>query len=450
MMKTDNEIQGGVMQMLNRFSSFSFFSVLRGFISKRFSLTQLFGRLKMSPYKNHDVQGGDMNFKTPISFLLSIVIWSALLSAPAYGAAREKFHLVYLVSVDDLKSGSNVYVDPIFFTNGKEVKNFHDFCRSTNKPLKPKQVAASDQKFIDNYCAHKTFTFDPKDYYTLNNHGQQVTLEPIEFRVIDHIVQTKEAVMLGHSSVASYTTGTINPPKWLRGDGAPEYFFLMIKDKTILEKIMPVSRATKAEIQVLVKRAEEFSKLAKGKVTGSPVHIKNIEKARDCMHSKSIVQFRIENPLIGDLDFDGKIDMLVGAYAVVRLDGEPDKPLVDCFTRYQLLGNGDTYLTGNESWVRTPWASRRHPGGVYERYLNNGYAPHAPLMVINLASENRLCAYGAAYLAQSHLWHADGVVLWTNDRSCPSIQLGSKFRSIFFEPGDEEREKWSESKQPLR
>lgn len=371
-------------------------------------------------------------FRFFFSFLAFVAMGSLFATAPVSAAAPEKgrFHLIYLVSAVDLKPGSKVTVDPIFFTDGKEVKNFHDFCRKQN-PLKPEEVAP-DQKFIEDYCARKTFTLKAMGYHTLNNHGQRLGLDAIEFKVIDHIAQTKEAVMMGSSTAASYAPGTINPPKWLRNDGAPEYFFLMAKDKTILEKIVPVPKASQAEVAKLTKRAEEFSGVARGKVTGVPLKINDISKARDCVHSKSLILSRIENPLLADLDLDGKLDMLVSAYAIVRVEEESDKPLVDCFTRYEILGNGDAYLVGNQNLVRTSWASRRHPGGVYERYLKNGYAQNAPLMVVNLPGKNRACAYIVEYVAHSHLQHTYGVIS-SRDRSCLPIGLHSKFKSVFLE-----------------
>lgn len=44
--------------------------------------------------------------------------------------AEGKFYLVYLVSAMDLKPGSKVFVDPVFFTDGKQIKSFHEYCRS--------------------------------------------------------------------------------------------------------------------------------------------------------------------------------------------------------------------------------------------------------------------------------------------------------------------------------
>jgi hypothetical protein len=375
------------------------------------------------------MQGGSMKRSLIFSVFILVAAGALSTAAPASAVAPTggKFHLVYLVAAVDLKSGAKVTVDPIFFTDGSEVKNFHDLCRS-KPPLRPEQVAA-DKKFIEAYCARKTFTFDPKDYHTLNNHGQQIAIGSIEFRVIDTIPATNDPVMMGSSTVASYIPGTISPPKWLRGDDAPEYFFLMAKDKTILEKIVPVSHAAEAEVQALQRRADEFSKLAQWRTAGSPTHMKDVERRPLCMDVTSASLFRLENPLIADLDLDGKLDMFVNVYTVVKMDAEPDQPLIDCFTSYRIHGNGEAILFGNEQWQRTQRKEvSDSTGGSYQRYLQNGYAVNAALIVVNLPHGDRKCAYRLIYSREVYMWHPYGVALVSIN--CPSIRGLGKLKSV--------------------
>ncbi len=337
-----------------------------------------------------------------------------------------KFHLVYLVSAMDLKPGSKVTVDPVFFTDGKTVKNFHLFCRKGMHPLKLSQVAA-DRQFIESYCSRKPFTFDPKGFHILNNHGQQLTVGPIDFKVIGEFTHTgatghpiippKDSVMMGHTQVRTYTPGTIEAPKWLRNDGAPEYFFLMSRDQQILEKIVPVSRASPAEVGALTKRVVEFSKIARGRVSGGLTNSRDIEKASVCYAPNPITEFRLDNPLIVDLDLDGRLDMFVNVFSVHRIDSDPERPLVACFTTYRILGNGETILAGNHNELLSPhWGNSS--GGSYQRYLLNDYAVQTKMLFIRLPVDGRRCTYRLAYSGQPESMHPSGYVLGANSADC--------------------------------
>lgn len=362
-----------------------------------------------------------MNWKKTLTLIgFAAVMATAatfLFAATPKDPGEGKFHLVYLVAAVDLKPGSKVTVDPIFFTDGKRVVNFHDFCRNQEKPLNSEKVT-TDQKIIEDYCARKTFTSDPREYHTLNNHGQQVTLGPIEFKVRD-VAPGNQEVMMGQSAVSSFTPGSIRPPKWLRKDGAPEYFFLLSRDKRVLEKIVPVFRAPDSEVQALVGRALEFSKLAKGKIAGGPpLHIRDINQAKGCHSSPSI--FRLENALFADLDRDGKLDMQVTAYVVVKAERVVGQPLVDCFTKYMILGNGDTYLIGSTQWMRSSEDSQGTTVGGYKGYLRNGYALYAPLIAVRLYQPNEISVYSLYYIPSLEIpgfgmQHPHGVQLLSSD-----------------------------------
>ncbi len=355
-----------------------------------------------------------MNKKTLTLIGLATLIAAAaafLHAATPKESGEGKFHLVYLVAAVDLKPGAKVTVDPVFFTDGSRVVNFHDFCRDKIEPLKPSQIT-DDLAFIKNYCGNKTFTIDLKGLRALNNHGQQVTLNSVEFKVHD-TAPGNQKVMMGQSSVSGFKSGSTTPPQWLRNDGAPEYFFLLSKDRQVLEKLVPVSRATDIEVQALVERALGFSKLARGKIAGPPLHIRDIYQAKDCHSSLSL--FRLENALLADLDRDGKLDMRVTAYAVVKAERIAGQPLVDCITSYMILGNGDTYLIGNTQWVRSSSDSLRTSGGAYDGYLRNGYAPHAPLVAVRLYQHNDVSVYSLYYIPSLGMHHPYGVQLLSSD-----------------------------------
>jgi hypothetical protein len=336
-------------------------------------------------------------------------------SAEPASASDGKFHLIYLVSAVDFKPGSKVYVDPIFFADGKEVKNFHDHCKPGKRTLKPEQIVG-DLKFIEDYCAKKTFTFDPKGYHTLNNHGERVTLDTVEFRVFD-FAPPSQPVMMGHSVMHSFVPGEISPPRWLRGDGGAEFFFLMASDKMVLDRIVPVARIRQPDVEALAKRAEDFAKVAKGKISGTPVRLADIERVRQChlAHDSELVLFRMENPLIADFDVDGSPDLLVRSYNLMRLRAESDRPLIECFSRYYIYGNGQSVLNGAEEWIRTPWARLNASGGTYERYVRNGYGPQAPLLAVRLDRPYGVDVFRMEYVADSNQQHPYGVLLLGSD-----------------------------------
>lgn len=353
-----------------------------------------------------------MNKKTLTLIGLTAIVATAatfLLAAAPKDSGEGKFHVVYLVSAVDLKPGSKVTVDPVFITDGRTVRNFHDLCLKVGRPLRPVQTTV-DRQFIENYCSRRTFTFDSRGFYTLNNHGQQLNLNPIEFKIIGEVVihpdverqsepDFKDLVMMGHTRVAAYSSGIIDSPKWLRNDGAPEYFFLMSRDKRVLEKLLPISQASPSEVDALTRRAIEFSKIAKWRMAGSPTHSKDVERVKPgfCHGAMSPLVFRMESPVVTDLDADGKPDMLVNVYTKVRLEQEPDTPLVDCFTTYQIRGNGDAILSGNTSWAQTSWERAGQGGGMYRRYLNNHYPVHTNLVAIRITEAGRGCTYVVGY-----------------------------------------------------
>jgi hypothetical protein len=353
-----------------------------------------------------------MNKKTLALIGLTTLLATAatfLLAAGPKDQTDGKFHLVFLAAAVDLKPGSKVTVDPIFITDGRTVRNFHDFCRKIGESLRPDQIAV-DRQFIENYCGRKPIALEPRGYHIINNHGQKISLSTVEFKVIGEVVippnverqsesDFKDSVMMGNAKIKTYQPGLIEPPKWLRNDGAPEYFFLMSSDKQVLERIVPVSQATSAEVVALTRRANEFSKIAKWRMAGTPTYLKDVEKVKPglCRGVKSPFVFRMENPLITDLDADGKPDMYVNVYTTVRLEQEPDMPLVDCFTAYRINGSGDAILSGNTSWPQTTWARSSWRGGMYQRYLQNNYPVHTNLIAIRVAEQNRVCTYVLQY-----------------------------------------------------
>lgn len=324
-----------------------------------------------------------------------------------------KFHVVYFVTAVDLKPGSKVTADPIFFTDGKEVINFHDHCEPKYRELKDSQIAG-DHRLIKDYCARKTFAVSFKNHHVLNNYGQSLSLEPALFQVIDTQPLGMpseppgpdgklrgpgqfgyEYVMLGRTTAKAYTPGTLDPPaNWLRRDGTPEHFFLMSDSKAILEKIVPVYRATKAEVDVLVKRVEAFKQVAKWRRGGDMVRERDLGKSPYCYDAETPAIFRLQNPLIADFDQDGKLDIYVDVLTVVdaRLDVLPQYSQFMCSTSYSIFGNGDAYLlSGNtHPYEVNTYPNLKRPEGS----LPSENPPYtARLLALRLPGKEGSCTY---------------------------------------------------------
>jgi hypothetical protein len=298
-------------------------------------------------------------------------------SAEPASASDGKFHLIYLVSAVDLKPGSKVYVDPIFFTDGKEVKNFHDHCKPERRTLQPTQIVG-DLKFIENYCAKKTFSFDPKDYHTLNNHGERVTLERVGFHISDARGVNGETVMMGYSKLESFTPGTIVPPRLLRNDGAPEYFFLMAKHRGLLTAILPMAKAIAADMTSLIERARQFADASKGKA-------ENGEYALLREDFKPIVRRIVANPLFADVDDDGSTDLVVGIEARFQPVEGHSAPDVRWLSVAYLTAAGRNVLGyWPEFFPMGPYERLSESVDGYARFLSNGYPVMTPLVVVRL------------------------------------------------------------------
>lgn len=326
-------------------------------------------------------------------------------SAQPASTTDGRFHLIYLVSAVDLKPGSKVYVDPIFFTDGKEVKNFHDHCKPEKCTLQPAQIVG-DLKFIEDYCAKKTFTFDPKGYQTLNNHGQRITLDKIDFHIGDARGINNETVMMGYSKLASFTPGSITPPKMLRNDGAPEYFFLMAEDESIFRRFVPVAKATQKEIDALI----TSGKTAVEKFKGTRV----VRDRREEMATVVPAMFdsslppSLTNPLMVDIDGDSRLDLIQGAHVSYRSTSDATAPTASWLAVQYTLGSGvvqfgkyaDVILRGRYD----PW---NISGDAYDRFVRNSYPVYTPMVGVRV----RECGYVIRYVVDIAMHVPPGIEL---------------------------------------
>lgn len=353
--------------------------------------------------------------------LLSILFLAATLASAPGGAVDNegKFYLVYLVSAVDLKPGSKVFVDPIFFTDGKEVKNFHGYCKAREQFLKSEEIN-DDLNLITNYCDKKTFRMSPRVYVTLNNHGEQIVLEDIEFKVSDVTGVNNEPVMMGYTTVRLFSHGSIKPTRLLRGDGAPEYFFLMARDQRVLKEIVPISNANSAEMQTLLERAKQLADASKGKTESGKYRL-SIKQ-----DFKTIGNVKLANPIFADIDADGKADLIVGVEARYQAAADKTDPNIRWLSVAYITGAGQSVLGyWPEFFSVGPYRKLLEFDDAYARFLSNGYPVMTPMLVVRL----RECGYAIRFMEDRGMRVAHGIHLehkafeQSQKSSCTDIRL---------------------------
>lgn len=241
-----------------------------------------------------------------------------------------KFHVVYLISVIDLKPGSKAFVDPVFFTDGKQIKPFFDYCRAYGKEqgvsitdLKPGQIGDAVEP-IHRYCTNNPIPIDARRYHTLNNSGVSVRLGTVEFRP-----GAKDGTMDGYQLIPStrpypgitVIEGVEGKPMAIELDSdsaiRPRHFFLMSANRALLEKIVPVQRYEPAQMKKLLDRARILAEEVKGReqsrqtlLIDGQLQTKVFEKERPPTFDTTVKPLLLD-ALFADLDGDKEPDAIV-------------------------------------------------------------------------------------------------------------------------------------------
>lgn len=333
-----------------------------------------------------------MNNRKKTLTLISLAAVLATASAVLFAdpAPKEqtggKFYAVYLVSVLDLKPGSKAFVDPVFFTDGNQIKPFFDYCRAYGKEagvsitdLKPGQIGDAIEP-IHQYCDNHSLTLQGKDYHTLNNTGVAVSLGSIDFTP-----GVKYGERDGHQVIPSSRPfpgitkleNVVGTPPAIQLDAdsknRPRYFFLMSTNKALLEQIVPVQRYSAAEMEALIKRARAYAEEVKGRkrsrlslLIDGQVKTDVYEKKRPPTFTATTKPLLLD-ALFADLDGDNIPDAIVGATA-------------EWGPNYRFRWVAELTLLSKAGNAFTAW----HEGeGSYEGQLAHGYAygPRALLRV---------------------------------------------------------------------
>ncbi|TMH25201.1 MAG: hypothetical protein E6H61_02545 [Betaproteobacteria bacterium] len=309
-------------------------------------------------------------------FGILIVGLAGLMSAACFAAepaGGKKFSLVYLVGVEEaeLKTGVAAFVEPMFFTDGKELVFVYDYCRRKEESvhtakvpglripaqLKGKrgladQEIAEDLEPIRSYCANRRFRLNGEAYKTLNNLGMQVRLGEIAFSGTGKHDYTWYPPEFPDSGTATIT-GVEGPTYEIPGRSkfwGPKHFFLASRNSSLLAELTPVRRTDDKEFQRFVERANTYGNGQKG--MSIPTCLSRNPKNESCSpFSKYSTDGRAKfvsaelgfGPMmLGDVDGDGLTDAIVG----LRAFQEP-VPIANSKRTERLLWSATAFLLGN-------------------------------------------------------------------------------------------------------
>jgi len=313
-----------------------------------------------------------------------LVVWLVgFVSAAGFAAepaGSKKFSLVFLVGVEeaDLKPGVAAFVEPMFFTDGKELVFVYDYCRrkeeSVHKAKVPglripadlkgkrglaDQEIAEDLEPIRRYCTNQGFRLNGETYKTLNNLGTQVRLGEITFTGTgkhDYQMYPPEFPDSGSAKI----TGVEGPTYEIPGRGkfpGPKHFFLASRNGELLAALTPVRRTDEKEVQKFGERANTYGNGEKGKLV--PIcHPKDSCSRREMLDRRAefiSAELGVGPVMLADIDGDGLTDAIVGLRAFQErapVAGRKTTAYLAWSATAFLLGNGTSSHIANDSFIQ--------------------------------------------------------------------------------------------------
>lgn len=312
-------------------------------------------------------------------FVAFLACLAGLCSVPGFAAEpakASKFDLVYLVGVDEaeLKPGVKAFVEPMFFTDGKELVFVYDYCRRDyarihkGKPparyigkrgLADHEMLAEDRAAMRLYCDNRGFSLKGEAYHTRSSLGTRILLDDIAFEGTgEHHPQLRSPEM-PQPGLAKIST-VEGPSFQIAGSDkfwGPKHYFLASRNSALLADLMPVPRTDEKQIQQFVARAKAYGGSQKGMVIwaclerdpnkgfckwGNQAYSSDRSKGK--FHASEL---GIGPMLLADIDGDGLLDAMVGLRALqkqrsnVRGQEEPD--ILTWSATAFLLGNGKSF-----------------------------------------------------------------------------------------------------------
>jgi hypothetical protein len=250
-----------------------------------------------------------------------------------------KYYLIWRVTAPKVEVGAEVEVEPAFFTNGEKIVFAWDYCRqyylNTHKPkfipisykyepdyvVNPQDIAENLES-VHRYCEYQPVRLEGTHYVLLNNHGARFGIGDITFEAPVLEGRYERAFwppIFPKSGRATITKIEIGVSEQLPAAkaAAQSYGFLMSSNAKLLERLVPVSRSTREQIEQFDVRLNYYLDLRQeGKRTNPP--------ADDCRryapegYARELFRFepaRIQRPQVldqffVDFDADGNADML--------------------------------------------------------------------------------------------------------------------------------------------
>jgi len=292
-------------------------------------------------------------------------------------AGSKKFSLVFLVGVEeaDLKPGVAAFVEPMFFTDGKELVFVYDYCRRKEEGvhkakvpglripahLKGKrgladQEIAEDLEPIRRYCANQGFRLNGEAYQTLNSLGARVRLGEIVFSGTgkhNYQMYPPEFPRSGTATITGVEGPTYEIPGRSKFWG-PKHFFLASRNSSLLADLTPVRRTDEKEVQKFVERANTYGNSHKGKFVQC---LSSDPRDGSCPPGKedpvdmgakfASAELGVGPIVLADVDGDGLTDAIVGLRVLQeRRSGVAGRETTDNLTWSAtafLLGNGNSF-----------------------------------------------------------------------------------------------------------
>lgn len=271
-----------------------------------------------------------------IRMMFILLFWSLMCFGPP-GAAQglwpkksdlekrlDNVNLVYLVSVRELKVGAEVFVIPIFVSDGEKAYSLIEYCNAVygSDGARSNKRRDFNRHPESRVCWSHEFDIPAGKMTALDNFGRTLTLTDAKFKADEHP---------DHGWIHAH--GPYTPKTGIAGiktiQGAKPYpsfpahlkskiktFFLMSDNPRLLKRLIPQSRLTKEEVAQAIEQATPIVEQYQGR--SHTVYGRILEDSSLEWIFKSIGDVKSGGSaswgpvLVGDLDGDGKSDIVVG------------------------------------------------------------------------------------------------------------------------------------------
>jgi hypothetical protein len=294
---------------------------------------------------------------------------SAAQSAEPVPTEDGKFHLIYLVSTDKVEVGAKAYVEPLFLTDGTDIKPVYEYCQALQSGISsPDQRLIADQeRALERFCRNEAFTIDGRKLSARGAGGAALTLGKISFTRYATGDTTMVAPFMSNTGTAEVTSAD-KEPRVITPEQAEWRHFLMASNDKLLRSLIPDVTYQPTEYEHLLKRARAFAEREKG-----VRHAEGAIKERRRSKGFENAQVALVDTMAVDLDRNRQIDLVVGIRAPAGSDsGEFD---------FVWAAVGLIFRDGREELLSSVYQKTN-----YWHAVRAGAVPSAPLAVFQTVS----------------------------------------------------------------